>query len=195
MLATESRCVFAVNPTFFKLSNTFGFSPFVCLKQTLSWDQNLLYELLYFFVLLNFCAIIIAGIGGSRPWTHCQGSGNDDHVTSFPKKLNDLMINLFCYLLLLSSSFLLNTCRSLQFRSDHILQGKRLRHHVFRSVDVIDAEICEMLCFLDSNCVSLNFKKSASKCELNNSTFEGQKDKLESNLDYRYHGAKVRVLR
>lgn len=104
------------------------------------------------------------------------------------------MINLFCYLLLLSSSFLLDTCRSLQFRSDHILQGKRLRHHVIHSVDVINAEICEMLCFLDSNCVSLNFKKSTTKCELNNSTFEGQKDKLEGNLDYRYHGAKVRVL-
>lgn len=192
MLATESRCVLGVNPTFFKLSNIFGFSRFICLKQTLCWDQNLLYELLYFFVLLNFCAIIIAGIGGSRPWTYCQGSGNDDPVTSFPKELNDKLILLFTAIEF--SSFLLDTCRSLQFRSDHILQGKRLRHHVFRSGDVIDAEICEMLCFLDANCVSLNFKKSTSKCELNNSTFEGQKDKLESNLDYRYHGAKVRVL-
>lgn len=93
------------------------------------------------------------------------------------------------------TSFLFSdTCRQLQFRADHTLQGERLRNHVLRSYDVMDVEIFEMLCFLDPNCVSLNFKKSESRCELNNSTFEGQKNKLKSHFNYRYHGAKARYV-
>jgi len=67
-------------------------------------------------------------------------------------------------LLLFFSQTLAASCSS---KHDHILQGASLRNHVTRSYDVMDVEICEMLCFLDPNCVSLNFKKSESKCELN----------------------------
>jgi len=50
---------------------------------------------------------------------------------------------------------------------------------------------------MEPNCVSYNLKKEASvngkyKCELNNSTFGGQEDKLEKNSKYMYRGAKVR---
>ena len=68
---------------------------------------------------------------------------------------------------------------------------------MIRSVDVIDADFCEMVCYMEPNCVSLNFKKAASEngkygCELNNSTFKGQENKLQTNSDYIYRGAKVR---
>ena len=63
---------------------------------------------------------------------------------------------------------------------------------MIRSVDVIDADFCEMECYMEPNCVSFNFKKSTSKCELNNSTFEGpNNNKMEINWDYIYRGAKV----
>ena len=50
---------------------------------------------------------------------------------------------------------------------------------------------------MEPNCVSYNLKKEASKnekykFELNNSTFEGQEDKLERNSEFIYRGAKVR---
>ena len=62
---------------------------------------------------------------------------------------------------------------------------------MIRSVDVIDADFCEMVCYMEPNCVSFNFKKSTSKCELNKSSFEGQENKLETNSDYIYRGTKV----
>ena len=54
-----------------------------------------------------------------------------------------------------------------------------------------------LLCFLEPNCVSCNFKILRSengehKCELNNSTHEGHESELEENTDYAYHGAQVR---
>ena len=61
----------------------------------------------------------------------------------------------------------------------------------------MDGDFCETVCYMEPNCVSYNLKKEASengkyKRETNNSTFEGQKDKLEKNSEYTYRGAKVR---
>ncbi|XP_073249944.1 uncharacterized protein [Porites lutea] len=80
-------------------------------------------------------------------------------------------------------------CRCLEWRANHTFEGKRLQHQVIRSVDALDLTICEILCYGEPDCVSFNFKKSVSQCELNNSTFEEQKDKLETNNDYIYRGA------
>ena len=78
------------------------------------------------------------------------------------------------------------------------LHGKRLKNHVIRIVDVMDAVFCKTECYRETNCVSYNMKKAASEngkyqCELNNSTFEGQKNKLETKLEYLYRGAKALV--
>ena len=89
-------------------------------------------------------------------------------------------------------TYLPDSCRKLEMKLDHIFDGKRLKDHVIRSVDAIDADGCEVLCFWEPDCVSFNFKKSMSQCELNNSTFEEQEDKLETNYDYIYRGAEVR---
>ena len=61
----------------------------------------------------------------------------------------------------------------------------------------MDGDFCETVCYMEPNCVSYNLKKKANKngkykCELNNSTFEGQKDKLKTKSEYIYRGAKVR---
>ena len=95
-----------------------------------------------------------------------------------------------------TSFLLLDNCRQMEFRPDHTFDGKRLKNHVIRTVDVMDGDFCETICYMEPNCVSYNFKKAAGdngkyKCELNNSTFEGQKDKLETNVEYLYRGAKV----
>ena len=97
-----------------------------------------------------------------------------------------------------NSASLLRTdnCRQLEFKPDHAFDGKRLEKHVIRTVEVMDGNFCETVCYMEPNCVSYNLKKAASengryKCELNNSTFEGQKNKLEENSKYLYRGAKV----
>ena len=79
----------------------------------------------------------------------------------------------------------------MEWKADQTLDGKRLRNHVIRRVVAVDEDICDIRCFWEPNCVSFNFQKSMSKCELNNSTFEEQQDKLETNYDYIYRGAIV----
>ena len=76
----------------------------------------------------------------------------------------------------------------------HTFEGKRLKDHVIRSRDAIDADDCELLCFWEPDCVSFNFKKSMSQCELNNSTFEEQQNKLETHYDYIYREAEASVV-
>ncbi|XP_073249942.1 uncharacterized protein [Porites lutea] len=71
----------------------------------------------------------------------------------------------------------------------HTFEGKRLKDHVIRSLDAIDADDCELHCFWEPDCVSFNFKKSMSQCELNNSTFEEKQKKLETHYDYIYREA------
>ena len=86
-----------------------------------------------------------------------------------------------------------DTCRYLEWRADHIFDGKRLNHHVIRSVDALDAKTCEIHCFFEPDCASFNFKKPnmSPQCELNNATVEEQDEKLETNDDYIYQGAEV----
>ncbi|XP_068731497.1 uncharacterized protein [Montipora capricornis] len=84
-------------------------------------------------------------------------------------------------------------CRQLEFKPSHTFDGKRLKKHVIRTEDVIDANFCRTLCYMESSCVSYNLKKTASsdgkyKCELNNATFEGQEDKLKPDSEYMYRG-------
>ena len=98
------------------------------------------------------------------------------------------------------NSFTLSeNCRQLEFKPSHTFDGKRLKDHVIRTVDVMDGDFCEMVCYLEPSCVSYNLEKTPSalngnfKCELNNSTFEGQKEKLEKDRKFIYRGAKASV--
>ena len=88
-------------------------------------------------------------------------------------------------------------CRQLEFNSEHTFDGQRLKGHVIRTDNVTDNGTCEIACFMEPNCVSYNFKNTPIEngkynCELNNSTLNGQRDKLETNSDYVYCEAEVR---
>ncbi|XP_073249948.1 uncharacterized protein [Porites lutea] len=90
-----------------------------------------------------------------------------------------------------------DTCRHLEWRANHIFEGKRLKHHVIRSIDALDAKTCEIHCFFEPDCASFNFKKSSMspQCELNNATVEEQDDKLETKDDYIYQGAENKCVK
>ena len=74
--------------------------------------------------------------------------------------------------------------------------GERLVNHTVRNTSVIDRDTCEYRCYLDYDCVSVNFyfgENGAEEhnCELNNSTAkEHDKDLVEA-ANYVYHGTKV----
>lgn len=95
------------------------------------------------------------------------------------------------------STFLpLDNCRQMEFKAVQTFDGKRLKNHVIHATDVTNSDFCEVACYVELNCVSYNLRKVANghgkyKCELNNSTFEGQKDKLEINSEYIYRGSRV----
>ena len=89
-------------------------------------------------------------------------------------------------------------CRQIEFEPAHSADGKRLRNHLIRTEDVMYDDLCDVLCFMDPDCVSYNVKAASTdgkyKCELNNSTFEGEIENLEENSEYRYRGIKVKEL-
>ena len=76
-----------------------------------------------------------------------------------------------------------------------MFNGKRLINHMISSVDVMDAEFCGALCFMEPTCVSYNLMMKSDtaklKCELNDATHEGHEEDLEENPKYMFRGAKV----
>ena len=67
------------------------------------------------------------------------------------------------------------------------------------TISVTDRDLCEFRCYLEHNCVSINFevKPSASgthSCELNNSTHKEHEKDLERAANYVYHGTDVRIV-
>ena len=92
----------------------------------------------------------------------------------------------------------LDQCRELKFPSSLLFEGERLIHHVLASAGVVDKDICELKCYMEHNCVSINFevKPSASgthTCELNNATHKEQEKDLVKAANYLYHGTHVRI--
>ena len=68
--------------------------------------------------------------------------------------------------------------------------------HRMRTMRVKDLDDCELLCYRDESCVSLNIKdkdldSGTHECELNNSTHLEHDGHLKSNPVYYYRGAKV----
>ena len=98
--------------------------------------------------------------------------------------------------MLLLTFFFLDDCRQLEFQPSHTFDGKRMKNHVIHSTDVTNSDFCEIACYIKPNCFSYNLKKVLNrngnyKCELNNPTFKGQNNKLETNSNYIYRGANV----
>jgi len=80
------------------------------------------------------------------------------------------------------------------FPAFFLFADKRLVNHNITTVQVRDMDACELLCYHEPNCVSINFENKASaegkySCDLNNSTHkEYDKDFVETK-GYFYHGA------
>ena len=78
--------------------------------------------------------------------------------------------------------------------------GGRLINHTIANISVIDRDTCEYRCYLDHNCVSVNFyfeqnRAEAHNCELNNSTSKEYDKDLVKAPNYVYHGTKVPVVK
>ena len=73
-----------------------------------------------------------------------------------------------------------------------------MRDHVIRMEKVPNQGSCRVLCFIEPNCVSINFgpkRKGIHKCELNNATEESQTVAgLHKKMNYIYLGIEVKCL-
>ena len=110
-----------------------------------------------------------------------------------------------CFLLILSFIFLLTISiisgksRTLAFPSSLFFEGERLVNHTIATISAIDRDTCEFRCYLEHNCVSINFKvrprgPETENCELNNSTSKEHEKDLIKAANYVYHGTNVRTL-
>ena len=89
-------------------------------------------------------------------------------------------------------------CRELTFPSFLSFTDKRLLNHTIKTVQVGGLDDCELLCYQEHNCVSINFENSASgkgkyNCELNNSTHGEHVGDLVEAKNCFYRGTEVRV--
>lgn len=87
-------------------------------------------------------------------------------------------------------------CRELAFPAFFFFANKRLVKHNIRTVDVRNMGACELLCYREPNCVSINFQREATaegkfRCDLNNATHRGHDDEFVDTEGYFYRGAQV----
>lgn len=90
-------------------------------------------------------------------------------------------------------------CRKLKFPASFSFTDKRLKGHTIRTGQVPHIDICELLCYQEPNCVSINFKYevrsvaggSSYNCELKNSTHLGHDQDFVDAKGYFYRGAEV----
>ena len=87
-------------------------------------------------------------------------------------------------------------CRVLAFPSYFLIADKCLEGHTILIVQhVPDMGLCELLCYNEPNCVSVNYEIQRQKrCELNNSTHRAHDADFKEREGYLYHGATVRFL-
>ena len=81
------------------------------------------------------------------------------------------------------------------FPQDYFFAERRLMNHTIKTVLAEDLDQCELLCYLNDDCVSLNIKKDRNngghECELNNSTHLEDDIDLITDAVFYYRGSKV----
>jgi len=83
-------------------------------------------------------------------------------------------------------------CRDLEFPGSYFFYGERLINHVIRTIKVLDQDSCELQCYLEHNCVSVNFEYTGThNCDLNNATHKEHENDLVKTEGYVYHGTIV----
>ena len=87
-------------------------------------------------------------------------------------------------------------CRVLAFPSYFLIADKCLESHTFLIVQhVPDMGLCELLCYNQPNCVSVNYEiQTQRRCELNNSTHRAHDADFKEREGCLYHGAIVSFL-
>ena len=90
-------------------------------------------------------------------------------------------------------------CRQLFLPAYFTFGNRRLMKHVYETMKVHDFNLCELQCYHQPNCVSINFNvipdsKGLHECELNNATHRSHENELENKEGYIYKGAEVRTL-
>ena len=77
--------------------------------------------------------------------------------------------------------------------------NRRLVKHVIATIKVLHFDLCEVQCYHQPNCVSINFdvisdSKGLHECKLNNATHRSHHNELMNKDGYLYKGAEVRNL-
>ena len=87
--------------------------------------------------------------------------------------------------------------RKMLFPDYHSIAERCLVNHIIEEKRVKNLDDCELMCYLNDNCVSSNFKKDLENnepvhiCELNNATHPRYDDDLTTDADFYYRGSKV----
>ena len=83
------------------------------------------------------------------------------------------------------------------FPDYYFFAKRRLENYTIETRKVKNFDDCELMCYLNDNCVSLNFKKDPDKnevvhiCELNNATHVKHDNELATDARFYYRGSKV----
>ena len=93
---------------------------------------------------------------------------------------------------------ILDQCRILVFPSTLFFVGERLVNHTIENINMIDRDTCDYRCYLNHNCVNVNFYFGSSEVgiqnsEQNNSTKKKHHKDLTKAANYVYHGTRVRI--
>ena len=83
------------------------------------------------------------------------------------------------------------------FPDYYFFSKRRLENYTIETRKVKNLDDCELMCYLNDNCVSLNFKKDPDNneavhiCELNNATHLKNDSDLTTDAKFYYRGSKV----
>ena len=83
------------------------------------------------------------------------------------------------------------------FPQYYFFAERRLVNHTIKTVRAENLDQCELFCYLNDDCVSLNIKKDPNngthECELNNSTHLEHDIDLITDAIFYYRGSKVSI--
>ena len=83
------------------------------------------------------------------------------------------------------------------FPDYYFFAERRLVNHIIEKERVNNLDDCELMCYLNDDCVSLNFEKdpeyneAVHNCELNNATHLKYDSDLITDVNFYYRGSKV----
>ena len=93
-------------------------------------------------------------------------------------------------------SFTDDECRIIEFKKP--IENKAMRDHVIKIAEVINEGNCRVMCYMEPNCVSINFGPSQGgkyRCELNNASDENHMTVLEEKPTFTFLAIEVTFYR